>query len=215
MNKKLFKIALSGLALASGSLFAAETVSTSSFNPYVAIKGGFMKPSKRNDVKYKNGGSGAVEFGVSYDAWRLGLEVSYRQSSAKNDIDLTPVRGVDITMKNLKFNALASMINVYYDYALTEEVSLYLGAGLGGAKVAYKGNSVNRAAPAGEIKSEVSKTVFAWQVMAGVSYDINANWTVEAGYKLFNTSKLKDLIGNYKLKTPFCHSIEVGLRYNF
>lgn len=79
MNNKLFKIALSGLALASGSLFAADA----SINHYVAVKGAFMKPGSRNGAKYKNGGMGDVEFGISYDAWRLGLELSYRQAKVK------------------------------------------------------------------------------------------------------------------------------------
>ncbi|MGX8716917.1 MAG: outer membrane protein, partial [bacterium] len=61
-----------------------------------------------------------------------------------------------------------------------------------------------------------SKSVYnlAWQVMAGVAYDINENWTVEAGYRLFNTSKVKMAEGN-KVKMPFASSLELGLRYNF
>ena len=214
MNNKLFKIALSGLALASGSLFAADAACSSSFNPYVAIKGGFMKPAKRNAIKYKNGGMGGVELGISYDAWRLGLELSYRQSKVKSIKGKAPV-------KEIKFKALAGMVNVYYDYALTEEVSLYLGAGLGVAQCGYnaKGAQLTVAGLLGNNavntpKADITKTVFAWQVMACLGYDINENWTVEAGYKLFNTSKIK--LGNgYDIKAPFCHAIELGLRYNF
>lgn len=100
------------------------------------------------------------------------------------------------------------MVNAYYDYALTDECSLYLGLGLGAAKV----NFVNK-----NTKVESGKTVFAWQVMAGVAYDINENWTVEAGYRLFNTSKVKTTFNAQtgKLKMPFASSLELGLRYNF
>jgi opacity protein-like surface antigen len=197
MNKKLFKIALSALAIEAGSLFAADVAS--SFNPYVSVKGGFVKPGNRDNVKYKNGGTGAVEFGVSYDAWRLGLEVSYRQAKIKESTN--PV----VNINNIdKFNALAGIVNVYYDYALTEEVALYVGAGLGVAKFAIHNKTT---------KVDTSKTVFAWQIVAGLGYDINENWTVEAGYKLFNTAKVKT--NNQSAKTPFCHSLEAGLRYNF
>lgn len=211
MNNKLFKIALSGLALASGSLFAADA----SINHYVAVKGAFMKPGSRNGAKYKNGGMGDVEFGISYDAWRLGLELSYRQAKVK-EWDNKSIQGV-------KFKALAGMINVYYDYALTEECSLYLGAGLGVAQCGYnsKDLTLNQLFNVhNNNKLDLTKTVFAWQVMAGLGYEINENWTVEAGYKLFNTSKIK--AGNTNMqngknsqKTPFCHAIELGLRYNF
>ena len=122
-----------------------------------------------------------------------------------------------------QFKALAGMINVYYDYALTEECSLYLGAGLGVAQCGYnsKDLTLNQLFNVhNNNKLDLTKTVFAWQVMAGLGYEINENWTVEAGYKLFNTSKIK--AGNTNMqngknsqKTPFCHAIELGLRYNF
>ncbi|MDR1255290.1 MAG: porin family protein [Puniceicoccales bacterium] len=196
MNKKLFKIALSALAIEAGSLFAADVAS--SFNPYVAVKGGFVKPGNRDEVKYKNGCTGAIEFGVSYDAWRLGLEISYRQAKIKESKNALVDGNKD------KFNALAGMVNVYYDYALTEEVALYVGAGLGVAKFSAHDKTA---------KVDTSKTVFAWQIAAGLGYDINENWTVEAGYKLFNTAKVKS--NSNSVKTPFCHSLEAGLRYNF
>ncbi len=200
MNKKLL---LGGFSVIAGSLFAAENV-VSSFNPYVAIKGGYSILTKKDKIKYKNGYSGAVEFGVSYDAWRLGLEVSYRQNKIKKSDN----ERIDIDTYN-KANVLAGMINVYYDYALTEECSLYVGAGMGIAKFDF----INKGT-----KVETGKTVFAWQVLAGVAYDINENWTVEAGYRLFGTSKVK-MIGDeanaVKVKTPLYNSIELGLRYNF
>ena len=202
MNKKV----LFGMfGLAAGSLMADNAVVT--FNPYVAVKGGYSILSKKDNVKYKNGFVGAAEFGVSYDAWRLGLEVAYRQ----NKINDGKTTNEDVELYN-KINALSAMVNVYYDYALTDECSLYLGLGLGAAKVAF----VNKAANAH--KAECTKTVFAWQVMAGVAYDINENWTVEAGYRLFNTSKSRVLDGDLegkKIKMPFASSLELGLRYNF
>lgn len=201
MNKKV----LFGMfGLAAGSLMADNAVAT--FNPYVAVKGGNSILSKKDNVKYKNGFVGAAEFGVSYDAWRLGLEVAYRQNKIKNN------KTSNVAIKNRfeKINALSAMINVYYDYALTDECSLFLGLGLGAAKASFVAN--------GGEKLETSKTVFAWQVRTGVAYDINENWTVEAGYRLFNTSKVKvsDAQGAAKkIKMPFANSLELGLRYNF
>ena len=194
MNKKVL---LGGFSLVAGSLFAAENA-VSSFNPYVAVKGGYSILTKKDSIKYKNGFNGAVEFGVSYDAWRLGLEVSYRQNKIKSSTN------ANVANYN-KINALAGMINVYYDYALTEECSLYVGAGLGMAKFNFV---------AKDSKVETGKCVFAWQVLAGVAYDINENWTVEAGYRLFGTSKVK-ISNTAKIKTPLQNSLELGLRYNF
>ena len=196
MNKKV----LFGMfGLAAGSLMADNAVVT--FNPYVAVKGGYSILSKKDNIKYKNGFVGAAEFGVSYDAWRLGLEVAYRQNKINEGKTTNDIKEV-----YNKINALSAMVNVYYDYALTDECSLYLGLGLGAAKV----NFVEKE----DAKLESGKTVFAWQVMAGVAYDINENWTVEAGYRLFNTSKVK-MANDKKVKMPFASSLELGLRYNF
>ena len=198
MNKKVL-FGVFGLA---GSMFAAENVST--FNPYVAVKGGYSILSKKDGAKYKNGFAGAAEFGISYDAFRLGLEVSYKQNKIK-EVEARRAAAAAGMEKDEKVNTLAAMINVYYDYALTEECSLYAGLGLGIAKTTVK--TVDGL--------EAGKTVFAWQILAGVAYDINENWTVEAGYRLFNTSKIKVDFKDKKVKAPFASSIELGLRYNF
>ena len=205
MNKKiLFGV----FGLAAGSMMADNAVST--FNPYVAVKGGYSILSKKDNIKYKNGFNGAVEFGVAYDAWRLGLEVSYKQNKIKESTN-NYVPGNQY--KDGKYLSLAAMINAYYDYALTDECSLYLGLGLGADKVSLKNNGSN-AVEAALRNAEGSKVVFAWQVMAGVAYDINENWTVEAGYRLFNTAKAK-FNGQHKVKAPFASSLELGVRYNF
>ncbi len=133
MNKKvLFGV----FGLAAGSMFADNAVST--FNPYVAVKGGYSILSKKDDIKYKNGFNGAVEFGVAYDAWRLGLEVSYKQNKIKES---TNAHVAAANYKDGKYTSLAAMINVYYDYALTDECSLYLGLGLGADKASIKSNA--------------------------------------------------------------------------
>ena len=200
MNKKVL---FGMLGLAAGSLMADNAVAT--FNPYVELKGGYSILSKKDNLKYKNGFVGAVEFGVSYESWRLGLEVAYRQNKVKEGTSEFAKKFVE---QYTKINALSAMINVYYDYALTDECTLYVGAGLGAAKVSFEHKKT---------KVGQGKTVFAWQVMAGVAYDINENWTIQAGYRLFNTSKNKVSLDDKsgKVKMPFASSIELGLRYNF
>lgn len=295
MNKKIMIGGCAAVAIA-GNVFAADE-DYSYFNPYASLKGGYAFLGKRNDIKYKGGFAGAVELGVSYDAWRLGLELGYKQNKIKEvsgskyqyglggKIKLNaaaaglagltensifratlndPFNGAvnnhwylrDIVRTEVvKLTALTGMVNVCYDYAMTEEWSMYAGIGLGVAKVAYtvqsrhfKGvHDLDCAAtglPAGgaadgklsdlpaavktayntalgtifndinDVKAEYSKTVFAWQLMAGVGYEFSENWKLTLGYKLFNTAKVK-LVGDKKIKTPFNHTAEVGLTYTF
>ena len=268
-----------------GNVFAADE-DYSYFNPYASLKGGYAFLGKRNDIKYKGGFAGAVELGVSYDNWRLALEMSYKSNKIKevsngingNWVLLGKVQtggtapttmagasgyslfrsgnnatgvtnnqwGLKNAMRLSKINALTGMMNVCYDYAVTEAWSIYAGVGLGVAKVSYVfdrtladrlfdlGAGTNAAAPAAAIpaavrtaavnalnteansigiKTELSKTVFAWQLMAGVGYEFNENWKLTLGYKLFNTAKVK--LGDIKIKTPFNHTAEVGLAYTF
>ena len=283
MNKKFMIGGCAAVAIA-GNVFAADE-DISYFNPYASLKAGYAYLSKRNDIKYKGGFAGAVELGVSYDAWRLGLELGYKSNKIKevsngingNWVLLGKVQtdgvnpatsaaaadysifksGADIAgvaanrwglknaMRLSKVNALTGMVNVCYDYAMTEAWSIYAGLGLGVAKVSYvfdrmlknqivdlncaaEGvanplraavktaavNALNTEANSVGIKTELSKTVFAWQLMAGVGYEFNANWKLTLGYKLFNTAKVK-LFGDTKIKTPFNHTAEVGLTYTF
>ena len=284
MNKK-FMIGGCAVAAVAGNVFAAAE-DLSYFNPYATLRGGYAFLGKRNDIKYKGGFAGAVELGVSYDAWRLGLELGYKSNKIKEQklgkaitaasamsIHGTGAGGAaqagdeqyisgslngfnvmfDKHVHNnahlkwewdaeriSKIQALSGMMNVCYDYAMTEAWSIYAGLGLGVAKVSYTvekssgrttvatdtsgdahtnptlGNAFNALKDyVGKnlVKSELSKTVFAWQLMAGVGYEFNENWKLTLGYKLFNTAKVK--FGDTKIKTPFNHTAEVGLTYTF
>ena len=256
------------VAVVAGNMFAADE-SISYFAPYASLKGGYAYLSKRNDIKYKGGFAGAVELGISYDAWRLGLELGYKQNKVKNvgqafdysayAMGITDwgkgilgnsilVMGEDgvggaahytATLLQIdRVNALTGMVNVCYDYAMTEAWSIYAGLGLGCAKVSYRvsGKYTARTLAANDVvktnggtfdlndnnfkalgdkgTTELSKTVFAWQLMAGVGYEFNENWKLTLGYKLFNTAKVK-LFGDKKIKTPFNHTAELGLTYTF
>ena len=201
MNKKvLFGV----FGLAAGSMMA-DSVPAAAFNPYVGVKGGYSLLGKKDEIKYKNGFVGAVEFGVSYDAWRLGLEVAYRQNKIKQDGTTNEIFVEGDRLSHDKINSLSGMLNVYYDYALTDECSLYLGLGLGAAKVSYADRVE---------KVESGKTVFAWQAKVGVAYDINENWTVEVDYCLSKTSNVR-FNQQTKIKAPWSNIITAGLRYNF
>ena len=321
MNKKFMIGGCAAIAVA-GNVFAAMEEDYSYFSPYASLKAGCAFLGKRNDIKYKCGFAGAVELGVSYDAWRLGLELGYKSNKIKepkgeyalsgktnltsqdvgvaadqgpaynhivtNDLSVfmlhtsagggltggLPIFGIDAAAFNggaaaqqhrtilglrkvgyfemQKLTALTGMFNVCYDYAMTDAWSLYAGVGLGVARVNYtvkEGTSdPNKAVVIGRkalaahtftlkevaaalakvdystlvpadkiIKTEASKTVFAWQLMAGVGYEFNENWKLTLGYKLFNTAKVKQTFAGKecKIKTPFNHTAELGLTYTF
>ena len=313
-----------------GNVFAAAEEDYSYFTPFASLKAGCAFLGKRDDIKYKCGFAGAVELGMSYDAWKFGFEMSYKSNKIKDfkpqgnfegtnyilngKFDFShpvvdvhdpatgiaaanyvrtdnpsvfqvddghtggnagaiaglPAIGIAVAdwpiaagaranddhglilrdasyLKFEKMNALTGMFNVCYDYAMTDAWSLYAGLGLGVARVNYTvtegrnaGAKVVAADAAANVyteamakqfvlkalpgfldgklhKTEYSKTVFAWQLMAGVGYEFNENWKLTLGYKLFNTAKVKQTFAGkeYKIKTPFNHTAELGLTYTF
>ena len=286
MNKKFMIGGCAAIAVA-GNVFAAAEEDYSYFTPFASLKAGCAFLGKRNDIKYKCGFAGGVELGMSYDAWKFGVELGFKQNKIKEQklgdaitaasamsIHGTgaagapqagdqqyisgSLNGFSVTFGNhvhnnaalmwewdanriSKIQALSGMMNVCYDYAMTEAWSIYAGLGLGVAKVSYTlekssgrttvatdtsgaghtnptlGNAAFNALKdyVGKnlVKTELSKTVFAWQLMAGVGYEFDENWKLTFGYKLFNTAKVK--IGDTKIKTPFNHTAELGLTYTF
>ena len=322
MNKKFMIGGCAAVAIA-GNVFAGDE-DYSYFNPYASLKGGYAFLGKRNDIKYKGGFRGGIELGVSYDEWRVGLELGYKSNKIKSfklpggeqgtnfilnggydvaagadvltthtinnnaaaqlnafyngtrgksvfEADATTANadnlpGGSVTLGNKalylnnvtemkfeKMNAMTGMLNVCYDYAMTDAWSMYAGIGLGVARVnvtvasrnsgedsikrirhealggahytvAQAKAAVLEALPkffdgnnAKWNKNELSKTVFAWQLMAGVGYEFSENWKLTLGYKLFNTAKVKQTFAGkeYKIKTPFNHTLEGGLTYTF
>jgi opacity protein-like surface antigen len=70
----------------------------------------------------------------------------------------------------------------------------YIGAGAGYANVQIDSM---QSSPAGAFfNSDGSKAVFAYQLLAGVDFDITSNWFVGLGYKYFAANKV-----SYKVLT--------------
>ena len=183
MNKKFMIGGCAAIAVA-GNVFAADE-DISYFAPYASLKGGYAYLSKRNDIKYKGGFAGAVELGVSYNAWRLGLELGYKSNKIKsfklpggwqgtnyvlngaehwtddanaaaaaagildgysifkvdNGGGLYGIANDTMVLRDVtyfefkKLSALSGMLNICYDYAMTDAWSIYAGIGLGVARV--------------------------------------------------------------------------------
>ena len=97
------------------------------------------------------------------------------------------------------------MANVYFDYLTCTPWTPYVGAGLGTSYLKAD-------------FGEHAKSVYnlAWQVMAGLTYDINSNWTVDAGYRYADLGRIRKNWGNAVTKvTARDHEIMFGARYNF
>ncbi|MHC5226087.1 outer membrane protein [Ignatzschineria sp. LJL83] len=80
------------------------------------------------------------------------------------------------------------MANVYYDFNTGSDWVPYIGAGLGYARV----KADNRVEFAGESKTlSKSSNNFAWNVTAGVAYNVTDNLSIDASYRYTDLGKAK------------------------
>ncbi|MFQ6723554.1 MAG: outer membrane protein [Opitutales bacterium] len=192
------------------------------FRKYVELKAGYCVPQKKDGVSYKSAPLLNGEIGIQYDNWRLGFQLGIIQYENKEVKDRAAKHYATIfnhggdDCQNARFTALSSMLNVYYDFKLQDQVSFYVGAGCGLVRLKYHfyENAMFNA------NYDLVKYAFAGQLMAGVSYEISSNWMLTMGYRCMKTETVtfahKDFNADIKpLKTPYMHSLEFGLRYQF
>ncbi|HMB49010.1 MAG TPA: outer membrane protein [Afifellaceae bacterium] len=118
------------------------------------------------------------------------------------------------TVERVDLSTLSLMLNGYASLGYFSGISPYVGAGVGFSYLNwdYRAGLDNRS------NDDVR---FAYALMAGVGYDINSNWTVDAGYRFFNVPKgnIADdnaaLNGDIRFEDLMSHEFRLGLRYTF
>lgn len=154
---------------------------------YAEMKGGVLIPCDPLKKCLFVGG----EIGYSYEDFRFGLELAYTKCKEKGFDD-----GLGHIL-HYENKIWTGTINVYYDYALTDTFNLYAGVGTGLFYV--KPSCKEGGNPIKSIKK------LGYQLMAGISYDINERWTFRAGYRYLGVKSV----------SFHTHGIEAGLRYSF
>lgn len=118
----------------------------------------------------------------------------------------TDVTGTNVTTGTLFTTELSSTVllgNVYYDFRGRDEFSPYLGAGLG---VAFNDTNTD----------DSQRTELAASVMAGVTYRMRDNVSLDAGYRMLYLGEARmDTAVPTALEDIIEHEIRVGVRYEF
>ncbi len=108
-------------------------------------------------------------------------------------------------MDHFRLYKQSYMVNAYFDYLTCTPWTPYVGAGIGISHLK---------ADNGDVAKSVNN--LAWQVMAGIAYDITSNWTIDAGYRYADLGRVRKNYGNGVTKiTARDHEIQFGVRYNF
>lgn len=174
------------------SAFAGDYAHDHGF--YVAGQAGLNMPT-RDDDTLDNAAVFGGAFGYqAYPNTRIEMEASYR----KNDVD-----GGGVIFGDTKI--ASGLINAYYDFKNRTPVTPYLGAGAGWA---YGKGTVD--VPALGLSADESDNAFAWQGIAGVSFDVAPRLAITTDYRYFDTANFDDIGDDYS-----AHEVRAGVRYSF
>jgi opacity protein-like surface antigen len=145
--------------------------------------------------------------GYNYGSVRAEGEIIYR----RNDADELSVFGLSAPADG-EVSAISFMVNGYYDFhSANSSMVPYLGGGLGAASVDLDISALG--VPLGDD----SATVFAYQFMAGLGFNISPTTTLTAGYRYFATSdpEFTDPTG-IKFDSEYqSHEFTFGARFMF
>lgn len=170
--------------------------------------GGVATGSSKTDSK--TGYALAVQGGYDFGGPKAELELAYRRNNVKSILDsdppYQPVPGAGGST-----SSFSVMANGIYQFLPQSSIHPFIGAGIGAARVSGKWHDSD------PIISD-AQWRFAYQGIAGVAYDINANLGVKAQYRYFATvdPKFTTVDGSDRIDSEFkSHSILVGLTYKF
>lgn len=131
------------------------------------------------DVGYALGVFGGYDLG---NGFRVGGELAYR----RNGLDKQSALGTSVKMQG-DVSSLALMANGIYGFSPGGSAwDPYIGAGLGVARFSFID-----AAPVGSPPESDDDTVFAYQLIAGLGYELSPTLSIFADYRLFGTSNPK------------------------
>jgi opacity protein-like surface antigen len=175
---------------------------------YIEAHGGGVMLTD-SDIHVDGGGSGDIEFDNGYMiggalgyAFEQGFRIEGAMDYRHNDIDDNTASG--------NVNSLAGMFNGIFQLPVDFPVKPYIGAGLGLANIRMDANAF------GSKFLDDDDTVFAYQGMAGITYEVNPAVAVGAGYIYFAT---QDATVKTKAGTGFdaeyaSHNFMIQLRFS-
>lgn len=158
------------------------------------------------DVDFDMGwvGVGSIGYGFG-NGLRLEAELGYRSNGADSAFG----RGGsgDATV-------WSGMVNVLYDFATGSAFMPYIGIGVGVANVNYDGI---RGGTGNTVRVSGDDTVFAYQGIVGIGYQVAPQWRLGLDYRYFGTTEgtYGSNFGRSSDAEYAAHSVMFGIRYDF
>ncbi len=182
--------------------------------------------------------AGIFGLGVGYKVnnwFRVDVTGEYRGNSQFFGTDrITYVGGVGTDTYHATKSEWVVLANAYVDLGTWWCITPFIGAGVGGARVAINGftdqgialnGGVGPALPGLAFGDNVSKWNFAWAAHAGLAYKVTPNFTVELAYRYLDmgdglTGDLRAFDGTNAFNNPMTfkhitsHDLKLGVRWD-
>jgi len=174
--------------------------------------------------------------GYKFNNWfRADVTGEYRGNSQFFGTDrITYPGGVGTDTYHATKNEWVVLANAYVDLGTWWCITPFIGAGIGGARVAINGftdqsialnGGVGPALPGLAYGDNFSKWNFAWAVHAGLAYKVTPNFTVELAYRYLDmgdgmTGDLRAFDGTNGIYNPMTfknitsHDLKLGVRWD-
>lgn len=171
---------------------------------YARVFGGanYLQTSKNNDVKADYNTGYILSGALGYN-WCYGLRAEVEYAYRRNTLRKVHFFGRSFDL-NGHFQSSSYMANLLWDISLGSwgcgwGLKPYIGAGIGYDTLRSRGEQD------GFSFNENKKNGFAWQLIAGLGYEIFCNTDLSVEYR-FHKGPIHNL---------YSHSIGLGLKYNF
>ncbi len=226
-NKKMFghfAIGLTAISLAPLAAHAGD-------GWYAGAEGG-INWLNSEDFNYQ----GQPVFNAHYsDSYLMGLTAGYAMPNGlrpelaldyrRNSFDSASLPIGSATNLSGREEAYALMTNLWYDLksssGLLKTVRPYLGGGVGAARLGVRGLNFNYSLPCCYLPRTPEdinnyQTAFAYQLGAGVGFELAPNLTASADYRFIQTNRSNfETLGTADDARYRAHTAMLGLRYSF
>jgi len=194
-----------------------------------------LNTSSVQNLNFNTAGIFGLGAGYRFNNWfRVDVTGEWRGNSQFFGTDhITYVGGVNTDTYHATKNEWVVLGNAYVDLGTWWCMTPFIGAGVGGARVAINGftdQSINftalNGAQAGLYSAEnAARWNFAWAVHAGVAYKVSPNFTVELAYRYLDMGDgvtkqmvafdgVSPTLAPMTFKSITSHDLKIGVRWD-
>lgn len=213
MKKRLFAAAAVGAFVAAAPAFADEGWYVRGAIGYGGPGDTDVSGSLNGEINGKGDWREAVALGYEWaDGFRFEGELAHRYN------DTGAVGNFENSQSD--FQVWTAMANAIFDFNPDGTYHPYVGVGIGLAEVNgtlagwTAGTTPIAPTPADYVVSQDSDNPFAWQIFAGIGWDISERWTLDTEYRYFSAGS-SDFAPGVSVDALAGHEAWIGLRYSF